>query len=128
MDLLLLLETRDRNNTTNMGEPIRMPQDIIATCQESIPEATASLLLLVGDTFCAKDTSPWGRKHALELLDALLSLSSAHGFAQQDLLREKLITGTCTRRTRLLAEVAFEDVPASALLDAIRRSGFHFGE
>ncbi|MBN3777332.1 hypothetical protein G3O06_07135 [Burkholderia sp. Ac-20345] len=93
---------------------------------EPLHVAAAALLQLAGETARASATPAWGRKHALELLDTLLSLSSAHGFAQQDLLREKLITGACTRRTRLLAEVAFENVPSSALLDAIRRSGFHF--
>nr|WP_223964133.1 hypothetical protein [Burkholderia diffusa] len=95
---------------------------------EPLYVAAATLLQLAGETARASSTPPWGRKRALELVDALLSISSTHGFAQQDLLREKLITGTCTKRTRLLAEVAFEDVPASALLEAIRQSGFHFSE
>lgn len=92
---------------------------------EPLHVAAATLLHLVGETARASAAPPWGRKHALELLNALISLSSAHGFAQQDLLREQLITGTWPRRTRLLAEFAFEQVPASALLDAIRRSYFH---
>ncbi|HDR8934482.1 hypothetical protein [Burkholderia vietnamiensis] len=95
---------------------------------EPLYVAVATLLQLAGETARSSATPPWGRKHALELVDALLSVSSAHGFAQQDLLREKLITGTCTKRTQLLSEVAFQEVPASALLNVIRQSGFHFSE
>ncbi|WP_009909957.1 hypothetical protein [Burkholderia thailandensis] len=81
MDLLFLLETRDRHNTTNTGGPIRMPQGIIVTRRESIPKAAASLLLLVGDTFCASETPPWGRERTQELIDALLELATYYGFA-----------------------------------------------
>lgn len=90
--------------------------------------AAATLLLLAGTTACSNETPPWGRECALELLDALLALATAHGFAQAGLLRTKLTTGTCTERTWLLAEVAFDAVPASALLDVIRQSGFYIGE
>lgn len=49
----------------------------------------------------------------------------AHGFAQPDALRTKLITRTLTERTQFLAEIAFNAVPASALLAAVRQSGFN---
>lgn len=88
----------------------------------------ATLLLLTGTTVCSNETPPWGRERALELIDTLLTLATEHGFAQKDALREKLITGVHTARTRLLAEVAFSAVPAAALLDAIRRSDLYTGE
>ncbi|MPV64347.1 hypothetical protein [Burkholderia sp. BE17] len=90
--------------------------------------AAATLLLLTGKTACASEVPPWGRENALELLDALLALATQHGFMQSAALRGKLTTGTRTQRTRLLAEVAFDAVPASALLDVIRQSGFYIGE
>lgn len=43
-------------------------------------------------------------------------------------MRTKLITGSRTKRTQLQAEIAFDAVPASALLDVIRQSGFDIGE
>lgn len=95
---------------------------------EPIHVAAAALLLLAGKTASASEVPPWGRGHALELLDALLALATQHGFAQTDALREKLTTGTRTKRTRLLTEVAFDAVPASALLDVIRHSGFYISE
>ncbi|MPV71431.1 hypothetical protein [Burkholderia sp. BE17] len=94
---------------------------------EPLHVAAATLLLLAGNTVCASEISPWGRRRALELLDALLVLATQHGFAQGDALREKLTTGIRTERTRLLAEVAFSAVPASAILNVVRRSGFHTG-
>ncbi|WP_175948107.1 hypothetical protein [Burkholderia pyrrocinia] len=95
---------------------------------EPLHVAAATLLLLASKTAYASEVPPWGREHALELLDALLSLSSKHGFAQEDLLRVKLLTRTRTRRAQLLAEIAFEEVPISALLDIVRQSSFYFGE
>lgn len=90
--------------------------------------AAATLLLLTGKTACASEVPPWGREHALELLDALLALATQHRFAQADVLRRKLTKRTRTERTQLLAEVAFDAVPVSALLDVIQQSGFYIGE
>lgn len=84
--------------------------------------------MLAGKIACANAPPSWGREHALELLDALLTLAAEHGFAQADTLREKLGTGAPTDRTRRLAEIAFEPVPATALLDVIRQSSFYIGE
>ncbi|KIP15326.1 hypothetical protein KY49_4593 [Burkholderia sp. MSHR3999] len=90
--------------------------------------ATATLLLLAGEIACASETPSWGRERALELIDALLALATQHGFAQPDALRTKLITRTLTERTQLLAEIAFNAVPASALLAAVRQSGFNMAQ
>ncbi|KVD17640.1 MULTISPECIES: hypothetical protein [Burkholderia] len=95
---------------------------------EPLNVAAATLLLLAGRTACASEMPPWGRERALDLLDALLALATKHGFAQAEALRGKLTTGTRTERTRLLAEVAFDAVPASALLEVIRQSSFYIGE
>ncbi|WP_441459803.1 hypothetical protein [Burkholderia thailandensis] len=98
------------------------------TPDETLHVAAATLLPLAGKTVCASDTPPWGRKCALELLDALLELATLHRFAQAEVMRTKLITGSRTKHTQLLAEVAFDAVPASAPLDVIRQSGFYIGE
>ncbi|WP_423758916.1 hypothetical protein [Burkholderia sp. NLJ2] len=96
-----------------------------APSDELLHVAAATLLLLAGATTCANETSPWGHECAHKLIDALLALSTQHGFAQTDVLRARLTAGTRSKRTWLLAEVAFSAVPASALLKVVRRSGFH---
>lgn len=66
---------------------------------EPLHFAAATLLILAGGTACASETPPWGRECALELLDALLAPATEHGFAQADVLRTTLTTGTRTKRT-----------------------------
>ncbi|MBO7905641.1 hypothetical protein J6352_09620 [Burkholderia pseudomallei] len=95
---------------------------------EPLNVVAAALLMLAGKTACANETPSWGHEHACALRDALLTLAAEHGFAQADTLREKLSTSTQTDRTQRLAEIAFEPVPASAVLDVIRQSSFYIGE
>lgn len=92
------------------------------TSRKPAPAIAAALLALASAATYAPEVSPWSCARIIELIDALLALTTTHGFAQRDVLRELLVSGADTERVRTLTEAAFDEVPLSAILDAIRRT------
>jgi hypothetical protein len=98
------------------------------TSRKPAPAIAAALLALAGAATYAPGTSPWSRTRIIELVDALLALATTHGFARSDALRELLVSGTDTEHVRTLTEAAFDEVPLSAILDAIRSTRLYTGQ
>lgn len=90
--------------------------------QKRVSTIAGELLLLARKVAHAHETPAWGRTRTLELIDALLSLATVHGFTQTEVLRQLLVFDIDIAHVQMLSKAAFDNVPLPDLLNAIRHT------
>ena len=96
----------------------------IAYCKPA-PALAGALLVLAGAATYSPGASHWGCICGKQLIDAMIALANAHGFAQTGELHALLASGAQAEHIYTLANVAFNDVPLPKLLVTIRRTRLH---
>ncbi len=89
------------------------------------PALAGALLVIAGAVAYSPSASCSGRAYGKQLIDAMIALANAHGFAHAHTLHELLASGAPAERVHAVADIAFSNVSLSRLLVTIRRTRFH---
>ena len=84
----------------------------------------AAFLMIAADVTYDPHENLASVARAMAAIDALLSASSRHGFAQADVLRTMFATGDRSPRMVALAKEALRGVPTDEILTALASVGF----